>query len=65
VENDSSDSSVKLSAKYINKKSNKKFKNVAVEDDDDRSESCESKNSRFSQISSSEPQSEPELQQFS
>ncbi len=35
-----------------------------VEDDDDRSKSCESKNSRFSQISSTEPQGEPELQQF-
>jgi hypothetical protein len=35
-----------------------------VEDDDDRSESCESDISCFSQISSIEPQSEPELQQF-
>jgi hypothetical protein len=35
-----------------------------VEDDDDRSESCESDNSRFSQISSIEPQGELELQQF-
>ncbi len=36
-----------------------------VEYDDDRSESCESENSCFSQISSTEPQGEPELQQFS
>ncbi len=35
-----------------------------VEDDYDRSKSCESENSRFSQISSTEPQGEPELQQF-
>ncbi len=35
-----------------------------VEDDDDRRESCESDNSRFSQISSIEPQGELELQQF-
>jgi hypothetical protein len=35
-----------------------------VEDDDDRSKSCKSENSRFSQISSTEPQGEPELQQF-
>ncbi len=47
------------------KKSNKKFRIVAVEDDDDRSESCESDNSRFSQISSIGPQGEPELLQFS
>ncbi len=47
------------------KKSNKKFRIVVVEDDDDRSESCESDNSRFSQISSIEPQGEPELLQFS
>ncbi len=39
--------------------------NVAVEDDDDRSESWESDNSHFSQISSIEPQGEPELLQFS
>ncbi len=51
-------------AKHI-KKSNKKFRIVAVEDDDDRSESCESDNSLFSQISSIEPQGEPELLQFS
>ncbi len=36
-----------------------------IEDDDDRSESCKSDNSRFSQISSIEPQAEPELLQFS
>jgi hypothetical protein len=65
VENDSSNSSVKLSAKHIKKKSNNKFKNVAVEEDDDRSESCESGNSHFSLISSTEPQGEPELLQFS
>ena len=41
------------------------YKNVAVEDDDDRSESCKSENSCFSQISLTEPQGEPELQQFS
>ncbi len=35
-----------------------------VEDDDDKSKSCKSENSRFSQISSTEPQGEPELQQF-
>jgi hypothetical protein len=65
VENDSSDSSIKLSAKHIKRKSNKKFKNFAVENDDDRSESCKSDNSCFSQISSIEPQGEPELLQFS
>jgi hypothetical protein len=63
VENEFSDSSVKPSAKYI-KKSNQKYKNVVVEDDDDRSKSCESENRHFSQISSSEPQGEPESQQF-
>ncbi len=47
------------------KKSNKKFRIVAIENDDDRSKSCESDNSCFSQISSIEPQGEPELQQFS
>jgi hypothetical protein len=47
-------------------KSNKKFRIVAIEeDDDDRSESCQSDNSPFSQISSIEPQGEPELLQFS
>ncbi len=51
-------------AKHI-KKSNKKFRIVAIENDDDRSESFESDNSRFSQISSIEPQGEPELQQLS
>ena len=65
MKNEFSDSSVKPSAKHIKKKSNKKYKNVVVEDDDDRSESCESDNSCFSQISSIEPQGEPELQQFS
>jgi hypothetical protein len=40
------------------------YKNVVVEDDDDRSKGCESENSRFSQISSTEPQGEPKLQQF-
>jgi hypothetical protein len=65
AENDSSDSSIKLSVKYIKNKSNKKFRIVAVEDDDDRSESCKSDNSRFSQISSFKPQGEPELVQFS
>ncbi len=65
VEHDSSDSSLRLSAKIINIKSNKKLRIVAVEEDDDRSESCESANSRFSQISSIEPQGEPELLQFS
>ena len=47
------------------KKSNKKFRIVAIENDDDRSKSCESDNSCFSQISSIEPQGEPELLQFS
>jgi hypothetical protein len=63
VENEFSDSSVKPSAKHI-QKSNKKYKNVVVEDDDDRSKSCKSENSCFSQIFSTEPQGEPELQQF-
>jgi hypothetical protein len=35
-----------------------------VEHDDDRSESCESDNSRFSKISSIKPQGAPEIQQF-
>ncbi len=35
-----------------------------VKDDDDRSKSCKSENSRLSQISSTELQGEPELQQF-
>jgi hypothetical protein len=35
-----------------------------IDDDDHRSESCESDNSCFSQISSIEPQGELELQQF-
>ncbi len=64
AENEFSDSSVKPSAKYIKKKSNKTHKNVVVEDDDDRSKSCKSENCHFSQISSTEPQGEPELQQF-
>ncbi len=51
--------------KHIKNKSNKKFRIVAVEDDDERSESCESDNSRFSQISSIEPHGEPELLQIS
>ena len=46
------------------KKTNKKYKNVVLEDDDDRSESCKSDNSCFSKISSIKPQGEPELQQF-
>ncbi len=46
VENDSSDSSVKLTWKHMKKKSNKKFRIADVEDDDDRSD-----NSRFSQSS--------------
>jgi hypothetical protein len=52
-------------AKHIKTKSNKKFRIVAIEDDNDRSESCESDNSPLSQISSIKPQSEPELLQFS
>jgi hypothetical protein len=64
VENDSSDSFIKLSVKHI-KKTNKKFRIAAVEDFDDRSESCESDNIRFSQTSSIEQQGEPELKQFS
>ncbi len=65
VENDSSDSSVELSWKHMKKKSNKKFRIADVEDDDDRSESCKSDNSCFSQTSSIEPQGQPELLQFS
>ncbi len=65
VENDSSDSSVKLSGKHIKRKSNKKVRTVAIEEDDDRSESCESDNNCFTQISSIEQQGEPELLQFS
>jgi hypothetical protein len=49
---------------FSKKESNKKYKNVVVEDDDDRKESCESDNSRFSIISSIKPQGEPELQKF-
>jgi hypothetical protein len=64
VENDSSDSSVKLSLKHIEENSNKKFRIAAVEDDDDRSESCKSDNSHFSQTSSIKPQGDPELLQF-
>ncbi len=62
AENEFSESSAKPSVKHIKKKSNKKYQNVLVEDDDDRSESCESDNSRFSQISSIKPQGELELQ---
>ncbi len=51
-------------AQSTSKKSNRKYKNVADEDDDDRSKSCESENSHFSQISSTEPQGETELHQF-
>ncbi len=51
-------------AQNTSKKNNKKYKNVLVEDDDDRIESCESDNSCFSQISSIKPQGELELQQF-
>ncbi len=52
-------------AQNTSKKSNKKFRTVALDDDDDRSGSWESDNSLFSQISSIEPQGEPELLQFS
>ena len=62
VENDSLDSSVRLSLKHIKKK---KIRIADVEDDDDRSESCKSDNIRFSQTSSIEPQGQPELLQFS
>ncbi len=65
VENDSSDSSFKLSWKHIQKKSHKKFRIADVEDYDDRNESCKSDNTRFSQTSSIEPQGQPELLQFS
>jgi hypothetical protein len=65
VENDSSDSSSKLSLKHIKKKSSKKFRIAAVENDDDSSESCMSDNSCFSKTSSIEPQGGPELLQFS
>jgi hypothetical protein len=61
VENVSSDSSVKPSAKHIKTKSNKKFRIAAVEDDDDSSESCKSDNSPFSQTSSIKPQGDPKL----
>jgi hypothetical protein len=64
VEIDSSDSSAKLSLKHI-KKSNKNFRIAAVEDDDDRSESCKSDSSRFSQTSSIKLKGDPELLQFS
>ncbi len=64
MENEFSDSSVEPSVKHIKKKSNKKYKNVLVEDDDDRNESCESDSSSFSQISSIEPKGGLELQQF-
>ncbi len=64
VENEFSDSSVKPSAKHIKTKSNKKYKSVVVEEDYDRSESCKSGNSLFSQISSNQPQGVLELQQF-
>jgi hypothetical protein len=64
VQNDSSDLSIKLSLKHI-KKPNKKFRIADVEDDDDRSESCKSDNSHFSQTSSIEPQGDPKLVQFS
>jgi hypothetical protein len=36
-----------------------------VVEDDERSKSCKSKNSRFSQISATEPQAEVELPQLS
>jgi hypothetical protein len=65
VENDSSDSSIKLSWKHTQNKSNKNFRIVDVEDVDDRSESCKSDNSCFSQTSSIELQGQPELLQFS
>jgi hypothetical protein len=52
VENDSSDSSVELHWKHMKKQTNKKFRIADVEDDDDRSKSCKSDNSRFSQTSS-------------
>ncbi len=65
VENDSSDSSVKPSAKHIKTKSNKKIRIAAVEDDDGCSKSCKSDNSCFSQTSSIEPQRDPKLLQFS
>jgi hypothetical protein len=45
--------------------SKKKNRIADVEDDDDRSESYKSDNSRFSQTSSIEPQGQPELLQFS
>jgi hypothetical protein len=65
VKHDSSDSFVKLSLKHIKKKSTKKFRIAAVEDNDDSSESCKSDNSRFSQTSSIKPQGDPKLIQFS
>jgi hypothetical protein len=64
VENVSSDSFINLSAKHI-KKSNKKFRIATDEDVDDRSESCNSDNSCFSQTFSIKQQGEPELLQFS
>jgi hypothetical protein len=46
-------------------KTNKQeVKNVLIEEDDDRSESCESGNNCFSQLSSIKSQGELELQQF-
>jgi hypothetical protein len=47
------------------KKSKKKFRIAADEDVDDRSERCESDNSRFSQTSSIEQEDAPKLLQFS
>ncbi len=64
VENDSSDSSVKFSSKHIKKQTNKKFRIAAVEEDDDRSESCKSDNSCFSQTSLIKTQGDPELPQY-
>jgi hypothetical protein len=61
VKYDSSDSSVKLGAKHINKTSKKKFTIPFDEDSDDKSEGYKSGNSHFSQTSSKEQQDEPEV----
>jgi hypothetical protein len=49
VKNDSSDSSIKLSAKHIKQNAKRKFTIAVDEDVDDRSESCESDNICFFQ----------------
>jgi hypothetical protein len=52
-------------AQNTSKKFKKKLTIAVDEDSDDRSENCESDNSRFSQTSLIKQQDEPELPQFS